>query len=283
MVQDRVALTVIPVGHAKIDQDRGSCDPMSGDSVSDLAFIEEAMRVAQAAKEQNLVLRTMGATAIRIHCPEFAPLHERLGRPITDLDFIGLSKERNRLIKILEDTGFVMDRDARYRMAVVGRCVLQKRDSPLHADLFFDRLEWNHTLDLRDRLRLDFPTITISDLLFEKMQIVRINEKDIKDAVVMLREHPIADRDNECVNGSYVADILAADWGFYYTFTTNLSKVETFTQKYEQLSQEDRKDVTSKIASLRQMIEEKPKSLGWKLRARTGTSAKWYREVDEFT
>lgn len=256
---------------------------MSGNGISDLAFIEEATRVAEAAKEQNLVLRAMGATAIRIHCPEFAPLHERLGRPITDLDFIGLSKERNRLIKILEDTGFVMDRDARYRMAVVGRCVLQKRDSPFHADLFFDRLEWNHTLDLRDRLRLDFPTITISDLLFEKMQIVRINEKDIKDAIVMLREHRVGVNDNECVNGPYVADVLADDWGFCYTFTTNLSKVETLAHKYDQISPEDREDIASKIASLRQMIENKPKSLRWKLRARTGTSTKWYREVEEFS
>jgi len=256
---------------------------MSEAGISDLAFIQEGVRVAEAAKERSLVLRVMGATAIRIHCPKLAMFHERLGRAITDLDLVGLSKELNRLIEMLESVGYVMGRDARYRMAVVGRCVLQKRDTSLHADLFFDQLSWNHTLDLRNRLRLDFPTLTVSDLLFEKMQIVRINEKDIKDAIVMLREHPIADHDNECVNASYVADILAADWGFYYTFTTNLSKVETFTQKYEQLSQEDRKDVTSKIASLRQMIEEKPKSLGWKLRARTGTSAKWYREVDEFT
>jgi len=256
---------------------------MSGDSISDLAFVKEAMRVTEAAKEENLVLRAMGATAIRIHCPRSTALQERLGRLITDLDLIGLSKERNRLIKMLEDTGYVMDRDARYRMAVVGRCVLQKRDSPLHADLFFDRLEWNHTLDLRDRLRVDFPTITISDLLFEKMQIVRISEKDIKDAILMLREHSVGKNDNECLNGPYIADVLADDWGFYFTFTTNLSKVESLTQKYDQLSAEDKEDITSKIASLRQVIQDRPKSLKWKLRARTGTSAKWYREVDEFS
>ena len=256
---------------------------MNGGSISDLAFVEEAMRATEAAREQNLVLRAMGATAVRIHCPEFASLHKRLGRPISDLDFIGLSKQRNRLIKMLEDRGFVMDREARYRMAVVGRCVLQKRDSSLHADLFFDRLEWNHTLDLRDRLRLDFPTITTSDLLFEKMQIVRINEKDIKDVIVVFREHPVGENDNDCVNGPYIAKVLADDWGFHYTFTTNLSKVETLTRKYDQLSAQDREDIASKIASLRQVIENRPKSLRWRLRARTGASTKWYREVDEFS
>lgn len=256
---------------------------MSEGGLSDAVFVQEAMRVTEAAKQRNLVLRAMGATAIRIHCPKFTTLHERLERAITDLDFIGLSKETNRLIAMLEDARYIMDREARYRMAVVGRCVLQKRDSPLHADLFFDQLNWNHALDLRNRLRLDFPTLTVSDLLIEKMQIVKINEKDIKDAIVMLREHSVGDNDNECVNGTYIAGVLAADWGFYYTFTTNLSKVESFTEKYDQLSREDKEDVGSKLNTLRQMIEDKPKNLRWKLRARTGTSTKWYREVDEFT
>jgi len=225
----------------------------------------------------------MGATAIKIHCSKFAEIYERLGRSLTDLDFVAPSKETRRLLEVFECAGYFMDRDARYRMALTGRCVLQKRDSPLHADLFFDELRWNHTLDLRKRLPLDFPTLTISDLLTEKIQIVRISEKDIKDAIVVLREHQISDHDQDSVNGPYVAHLLAADWGFYYTFTTNLNKVETFTNKYEQLSPEDRDDVTAKIAKLRQIIEDEPKSLRWKLRARTGTGAKWYREVDELT
>lgn len=254
--------------------------PQSG--TTDATFIQEALRATEAAKERNLSLRVMGATAVRIHCPMFTPLHEGLGRAITDLDFIGLSKETKKLIELLEEIGYTMDHDARYRMAVLGRCVLEKSGSGLHTDLFFDQLNWNHTLDLRNRLRLDFPTLTISDLLIEKLQIVQINEKDIKDVIVMLREHGIGEIDSESVNGPYIADILATDWGFYYTVTTNLSKVETFTQKYE-ISSEDRKDVTSKIALLRRIVEDKPKSVRWKLRARTGASSKWYRDVDELT
>jgi hypothetical protein len=256
---------------------------MSGAATSDQEFIQEAVRVTTAAKERNLTLRVMGATAIKIHCPKFAAIHERLGRSLTDLDFVGPSEETNQLLEMLEAEGYLMDRDARYRMAVIGRCVLQKRGSPLHADLFFDELRWNHTLDLRNRLKLDFPTLTVSDLLMEKMQIVRISEKDIKDTIVILREHPIADHDKDSVNGPYIAEVLAEHWGFYCTFTMNLSKVETFTQKYDQLSPEDKQDVISKMGRLRQIIEDKPKSLRWKLRARTGTSTKWYREVDEFT
>jgi len=249
----------------------------------DPEIIQEAIRLTFAAKERKLTLRVMGATAVKIHCPRFAGIHELLGRSLTDLDFVAPGKETSQLLELLETSGYSMDREARYRMALTGRCILQKRDSPLHADLFFDELRWNHTLNLRNRLELDFPTLTVSDLLCEKMQIVKINEKDIKDAIVMLREHPIVDQYEDSVNGRYIAEILAVDWGFYYTFTTNLTKVETFAQKYTQLSQEDTEDVRSKIVRLRQIIEDKPKSLRWKLRARTGTGSKWYREVDELT
>jgi len=251
------------------------------DSRSDSEFVQEALRLTEAARERNLTLRVMGATAIRIHCPRFAYIHELLSRKITDLDFMAPRRESSKLLKFLEEFGYPLDREAKYRMAIVNRCVLRKRDNSLHADLFFDELRWNHTVDLRERLRLDFPTITPSDLFLEKMQIVRLNEKDIKDVVTLLREHTVASHDTESVNGPYIASLLSKDWGFYYTVASNLSRVETSSLRYDKLSNEDREDVASKIAALRKLIEVEPKSLSWRMRARTGTSIKWYREVDE--
>jgi hypothetical protein len=256
---------------------------MSGAWTMDSIIIDEAMRLADLARDQDLTLRVLGATAVRIHCPKFERIHHLLGRNITDLDFMAPAKDSENLLKLLEEAGYPMDRESRYRMALVGRYVLQKRDSPLHLDLFFDELRWNHTIDLRNRLRLDFPTLTLSDLLLEKMQIVRINEKDIKDVIMLLREHVISDDDSEAVNAPYLAEVLSKDWGFYYTVTTNLSKVESFTKKYDQLQVGDTEDVISKITQLRKTIEDKPKSLRWKVRATTGASSKWYRDVDELT
>jgi hypothetical protein len=249
--------------------------------MDDAAFVQEALRLTHAAEDRNLTLRTLGATAIRIHCPDFARMHEALGRKITDLDFVGPGAQANRLAEMFAELGYPVDRNARYRMALLGRYIFE--NPSFHADLFFDELKWNHTIDLRNRLLLDFPTITVSDLLLEKMQIVKINEKDIKDAIILLREHQIADNDRESVNGAYITTLLSADWGLFHTFTMNLSKVETYVQKYDQLVAEDRVDVTSKIEELRKMIEESPKGFRWKMRARTGTSSKWYREVDELT
>ena len=40
----------------------------------------------------------------------------------------------------------------------------------------------------------------LAELLLEKMQIVQINEKDLIDTVMLLREHPIGDTDKETIN-----------------------------------------------------------------------------------
>jgi predicted SPOUT superfamily RNA methylase MTH1 len=114
------------------------------------------------------------------------------------------------------------------------------------------------------------------------MQIVQLNEKDILDAIVIFREHDVGDSDAETINSLHISELLADDWGFYYTVTTNLSKVKAALPKYDPVQAEDRADIEAKIDKLASAIEERPKSTKWKIRARVGPSAKWYRDVDEF-
>jgi hypothetical protein len=138
-----------------------------------------------------------------------------------------------------------------------------------------------HTLDFKNRLELDSPTITLSDLLLQKVQIVKINEKDIKDTMILLREHEIAETEKENVNSDYIAKLLSDNWGFWYTATTNLRKVQEFLSQYEALNKADREDIDSKIDKLLKTLESEPKSLTWKIRAKIGTSKRWYTEVEE--
>jgi hypothetical protein len=58
--------------------------------------------------------------------------------------------------------------------------------------------------------------------------------------------------------------------------------VGKIAQTLEKLSEEDKKDVNSKITALRARIENEPKSRGWKIRSQIGERRKWYRDVDEF-
>jgi len=112
------------------------------------------------------------------------------------------------------------------------------------------------------------------------MQIVRINEKDIKDTLALLLEHEMGKSDKETIDVELITKTLSEDWGFYYTVTTNLGKVRTFMDTYK-LTEEDRAVINKKLDTLISAIENQPKSLRWKLRAKVGTKQKWYNEVEE--
>lgn len=244
--------------------------------------MDEALRVIDEAEKRGIILRLLGAVAVRYHCPKFGHLYQEMKRVFTDLDFMTYGKFRPGMKKFFVEMGYTPN-DRIIAFYGHKRHIYYDNKTNRQADIFFDKLEFCHVVDFNGRLELDKPTITLTDVLLEKMQIVRINEKDIKDTIVMLREHDLGAGEHEMLNLNYVSKILAEDWGFYYTVTTNLKKVQEFLTQYEALSENDRKDVSAKIDNLLQAIENAPKSFKWKMRARVGTSKKWYTEVEEIT
>lgn len=246
-------------------------------TTKDSQFIQEALKMVQEAEGEGITLRIIGAVAFRIHCPKFRHLLDAMERRITDMDFAGYRKQRVTIINFFQNRGYSIDN----AMLLLNERLTFRNGSGAHVDVFLDKLSMCHTIDFKNRLAQDTPTFTLADLLMEKMQIVQINEKDLKDTIVLLREHPVGEGDAETVNSEYITNDLAADWGFHYTFTTNLKKVLEFLPTYPALTDEDRKDIESKITILLDRIEATPKSARWKMRAKVGTKSKWYRDVEE--
>lgn len=243
-------------------------------------FIEEALRIVEEAKKQGISLRVMGATAFRLHCPKHLEIHKALGRELSDIDFVGYSKQHEKIKKLFQNLGYVM-RPLTLAVAHLGaRHIYIDRVNKRIVDVFLDKLVMCHEINFKGRLEMDYPTIPLAELLLQKMQIVKLTEKDVKDVIILLREHDIGASDKETVNVIHIAELLSRNWGFYYTFTTNLKKIKSLLPKYEVLTNEDKRDIETKIDQLIEVIEKTPKSIGWKLRARIGTSKKWYREVE---
>jgi hypothetical protein len=201
-------------------------------------------------------------------------------RELTDVDLITYRDLSRQLEPFFVEMGYVPDK--RF-IAYFGGNRLKYLDevNRRNLDVFLDKLEMCHTIDFKERLELDCPTITLADFLLEKMQIVQLNEKDIKDTIVLLREHDVGNTEAESINARYLGKLMAQDWGFYYTFTTNLKKVKDSLERYPILSEDDRKDVSSKIDKILDYIEREPKSMAWKMRARVGSKKKWYKDVEE--
>jgi hypothetical protein len=254
---------------------------MSNELWDEKHLLNEMERLVTKAAERGVTLRGLGAAAIRKHSHGFAEECKVLARSLTDLDFITYSKCERNLREVLESCGYRQDRAREYMRSLIGRSVWEDPNRKLIVDLFFDKLSYNHVLDLHGRLEQDAFTIPLADILLEKTQIVQINEKDVKDVILLLREHPVGQGDDDTINLNRLCDVLSGDWGFYYTVTTNLDKISQYAKSLDGLEEPDRTDVVSKIAQIRTAIDSSSKNLSWKMRAKIGTKKKWYADVED--
>lgn len=247
-------------------------------------FVEEAKKIVTNAQAEGITLRVLGATAFRIHCPEYVDIHIAMQRELSDIDFAAYDKQDAKIEKFFANGNFHSER----RKAALtpelfnGRQIYENPDTGLHADIFLEQLNMCHIVSFRNRLEVDSPTIPLAELSLEKLQIVTLNEKDIKDMLMLLAAHPVGDHDKETINGKYIADIMSKDWGFYYTTTQNLVKIQSGIERYKHLFKpEDIKNIGERLNTLSNMIGQAPKSLKWKARAAVGPRIQWYNDVEE--
>jgi len=201
---------------------------------------------------------------------------------LTDVDFAA-EKSQNRAIReFLKARGYIPD-ESIYVASEGARHAYLHRETGLNVDVFADELYFCHRVPFKDRLALDSPTICTTDLLLEKMQIVEINLKDFKDTIVLMLEHSLSHHETgvKSVDFDYITDMMRQDWGFYYTFTNNLKRVSDYFGEFPSLREDQRNLIKERINTLLQAIEQTPKTLGWKMRAKLGTRARWYQEVSE--
>jgi hypothetical protein len=247
-------------------------------TVEHLEYVDRALELVDGARGRGLELRILGSLAYRLHCPANLALFEQMQRDLTDVDLAARSDQRKDVRRYLEERGYVIDQDL--LVTTEGkRYAFSEPGSGMVVDVFFDELYFCHPIPLRDRLALDYPTITPTDLLLEKTQIVEINPKDVKDSLVLLLEHPLASG-ADAIDAEYVAGLLARDWGFWYTVTRNLERLRRSLDD-SGLAPEQATVVAGRIDQLERVIEEEPKTGKWKLRARIGPRRRWYQEVAE--
>jgi hypothetical protein len=116
--------------------------------------------------------------------------------------------------------------------------------------------------------------------MLTKLQIIELNEKDIRDTVLLFHGHPIADHDDGAVNGAQIAALCADDWGLWRTITANLDRCRGHVGDYD-LPAEDRARIEASFDQLLERIEAEPKSRGWRRRAKTGDKKIWYELPEE--
>src|SRR5262249_9761875 len=165
-----------------------------------------------------------------------------LERPAKDIDFVVPQGHRKGMRRLLEARGYVVDRDL--LIAMEGRrYTFSHPGTGVDIDVFVERMEFCHTVEVAGRMDKHPLTICPDDLLLQKLQVIRMTTTDLLDARVLLATHGgggagragpaggagSAAGSDDCadeIDAPRIAALLARDWGFHHTATANLARVQ---------------------------------------------------------
>ena len=240
-------------------------------------MVEEARRIVEEAERKNVPLRLLGGVAIRLRAPD--GLDPAFRREYADLDWITQKGGSADVQRFFEALGYVPQ--TRFN-ALYGRERLLYFDeqNDRQVDVLVGNFRMSHEIPFGKRMTLEPLTVPLAELLLTKLQIIELNEKDVRDALALLHDHPVDEKDGDSVNGAHIASLCASDCGLWRTFTANLEALEGHLKRYE-LGEEGKERIKERIEALVQRIEEEPKTFGWKMRAKIGDRKRWYELPEE--
>lgn len=268
-----------PIGSitiARVTDPRGAELPI----IDRLTLESEVIRIVDAADAAGFPVRVLGSIGVALHSHDAAAIIPSFERTYADIDFAAYRRDARAVADLLTGLGYRNDR-AVFLESEGSRAIFEDPTRHIHLDVFYDRLEFCHVIPLAGRLEVDRPTIPIAELLLSKLQIVRINEKDIVDIVLLLLDHPLGSGDVDTIDIERIARLCADDWGLWRTLTQNLEKVMALSASYPQLDDGQRASVVAAAREIKERIDRQPKSMVWRMRDRIGDRRQWWTDVEE--
>jgi len=243
-------------------------------------IVAEGRRLVTEAAARGIPVRLLGGVAVWLRSSNGA--REALGRDYPDIDLVAHKRQSGALRDLLEELGYEPERVFNATHGAK-RLLYHAPDRSYHVDVFLDEFQMSHTLDLGERLELEHESLPAAELLLTKLQVAALNRKDATDVVMLLLQHELADADGPGkLNAAEVARLAAADWGLYTTVTDNLGKTRELLDDLLR-DASDRDAVAAKLEELLRRLEEEPKSVAWRLRAKLGRRVRWYELPEEVT
>ncbi len=231
----------------------------------------------EAGRGDGVVLRLAGGLGVLLRSPDLGGL-DVAGRPFHDIDLVGRLRDVRHHDRLFAGLGYEPDRAVNTQFGTVRR--VYHHPEGFHVDLFLDRLEFCHRIDLAGRLDLHATTLAPADLLLSKLQIVERNRKDLVDAALLLLNHDLVPADPSAIELDRILSITTDDWGFHTTSRDFLDVLEASLGALG-LDQAAQIRVGGRVRQLATAIDAAPKSFRWRARERIGRRVRWYRVVEE--
>lgn len=233
--------------------------------------LAEGRRLLALADASGVALRLLGGAAIGLRTPDLLP---ELARAYGDLDFVAAPGSTSAVSALFGEAGYTPDA-AFNTLHGKRRLIFVDPAQQRKSDVFVGTFEMCHRIPVAERLELERLTLPLAELLVTKLQIVELNDKDVRDALGLLAGHEVAETDGDAINAARVAELCAADWGLWRTLTANLATLRGHAGDYG-LPDAVQRTMIERIEPLLDRIEAEPKPRAWRLRARVGDRVRWY-------
>jgi hypothetical protein len=247
---------------------------------------QEGLYLVRAAAASGLAVRAVGGVAVFHRLSDDARAdYERVRSCPHDIDLLVRPKTSNQVKELFMSLGYVADErliawqgEARHRYFHLD----EEGHPKVEVDVFLGKPPLCHEIDFMDRLDLPGPAMSATDLLLQKLQIHNTTEKDLIDTAFLLGEFPVVHEGDglDVIVAPRIADLLAANWGFHYDATNNLDRL-TEVCADGPMPEQTGAHALAGAATLREAIDAAPKGRRWKMRAKVGTRAQWYEDVEE--
>jgi len=240
---------------------------------------EEMARLISEAQKANIFLRVLGGLAVKVHSP--SARHRSLERKYPDIDFVTDKAGAQKLNDFLPTMGYTPNKTFN-TLSGDRRQLWYDQARGRQIDVFIGNFTMCHTLPLADRLDVEPVTIPLAELFLSKAQIVALNRKDVLDLLALLLDHEVDRGDQETINVELISDLCAQDWGLHTTVSMSIQKLHTILDEEEiELDEPEAQTIKRRLVAMQKAMDEAPKTLGWRMRARVGKRVRWYEEVEE--
>ncbi len=200
--------------------------------------------------------------------------HPPLARTYRDFDVAVPARQGRAASKVLTAQGFTPEEH--FNALHGARRMIFHAPDGYDVDVLIGTFAMCHELDIESGFGRHPISIAPTDLLLTKLQIVRIEPKDLGDAAAIVLDLPPGE---DGVDLERFVRPLAEDWGFFHTVELNLGKLRGFG--LEVLPPDRSERVSRAVDTLALAMEGAPKQLRWKIRSRLGERVAWYEEPED--
>ncbi|QQG48642.1 MAG: nucleotidyltransferase family protein [archaeon] len=231
--------------------------------------LEAATQIIDAAEARGVRLRLLGGLAFKRLCPSASK--GRYFRENKDIDLMGKRQDSRGIVKTMETLGY-KPREVFNKLNMGQRLIYYDLHNRRRVDLFLDEFVMCHKFNFKESILAGTYTLPITQLIMTKLQVVEKTDKEYLDLCCAFNDFDVASGGSG-IRGDEIADLCSRDWGIYTTFRKSLLELRS---RLDSLAPDDKGVIGPRVERLISMVEDRPKSLAWRMRATIGEKAKWY-------